>query len=305
MARSFLFVLLLIAPLSFSISDYTMLVSLDESGVAHFVSEAAFPDSADEKISFCFSGNFNNPKVYDRSGLSVAAEYAAEGNFTCVSATVPVDYLKIVFDSQEFTSKKASAWDFETRMYSSEDIDSFACRLALPAGSVLTKTNGAVESSAASLLVSWNAENVTALKRFNMSAGYRIAEAQQDLGGVFLAAAFLVLAVASYLSYRKRFMPQKPGTAKPEGAETKAPKAKEADWLESNEVFRTLDEVDKEIVREIARQKGKTTQAKIYLNTHIPKATLSRRLASLQNRGVLRKSQKGNRNLVTLAVEKK
>jgi uncharacterized membrane protein len=68
------------------------------------------------------------------------------------------------------------------------------------------KTNGAVESLSASLVVSWNAENITALKRFNMSAGYRIAEPQQDIGGIFLFVAFIIITVASYLSYRKKFM---------------------------------------------------------------------------------------------------
>ena len=62
-----------------------------------------------------------------------------------------------------------------------------------------------------------------------------------------------------------------------------------------------MDETDKEIVREISRQGGRTTQAHLYLHTHVPKATLSRRLVSLENKGIIQKSQKGNRNLVTLA----
>ncbi len=301
MPRSFLLALLLFFSLSFStVSNYSMLLSIDDSGILTASSDIYFSDADERPAGFCFSGNFEHPKIYDGSGLQLDAEYAAEGNFTCISAEVPADYLKIVFDSQEFTSKKAAAWDFEMKMYSPEDIDSFTCRLELPEGSVLTKTNGAVESSGASLVVLWNAENVTALKRFNISAGYSITEKQEDLGGIFLFIAFIVIVVASYLSYRKKFMPQKPETTKPE-----TQKAKPGEWLESNEVFRTLDEIDKEIVREIVKQKGKTTQAKIYLNTHIPKATLSRRLASLENRGILRKSQKGNRNLITLNLEKK
>ena len=71
--------------------------------------------------------------------------------------------------------------------------------------------------------------------------------------------------------------------------------------LESNDIFKTLDETDKELLREIMRQGGKTTQAQLNLNTHIPKATLSRRLDSLEGRGLIQKSQKGIRNLVSLS----
>ncbi len=300
MARFSVFAFLLLVSLSFSsVSDYSMDVSVDDYGISSITSEIDFIDSQDKSVSFCFSGNFHDAKVYDRSGLPLESGFGFEEGCTCISFVVPEDYVKIYFESEEFTSKDGSLWAFEMKMYSSEDVDSFFTSVLLPSGSVLTKTNGAVESSGDSLLVSWNAENVTSLKKFNMTAGYQIIR-NEDLGGIFLFIVFVAIAVISYLSYRKKYMPEtKPETPKPE------PETKKKNWLESNEVFKTLDEIDKEIVREIAKQKGKTTQAKIYLNTHIPKATLSRRLASLENREIIQKSQKGNRNLISLKLEGK
>ena len=67
-----------------------------------------------------------------------------------------------------------------------------------------------------------------------------------------------------------------------------------------NSVFKTLDEVDQQIVLYLSSKGGQTTQADLNLNTHISKATLSRRVASLESRGIIQKSQKGIRNIVSL-----
>lgn len=301
MVKSSVFAFLLLISLSFSaVSDYSMDITVDDYGTASVISEIDFVDSADKQVSFCFSGNFFDAKVYDRSGLLLASNFDFEGNFTCIYFTVPEDYVKMYFDSYEFTLKDGSVWAFDMRIYSSEDIDSFYSSVLLPRSSVLTKTNGAVESSGDSLLVSWNAENITASKKIYITAGYRIVP-NEDFGGIFLFVIFIAVVIVSYLSYRKKYMPE----SKPEPETPKSKKPKAEEWLESNEVFKTLDEVDKEIVREIAKQKGRTTQAKIYLNTHIAKATLSRRLNSLENREIIEKSQKGNRNLISLKLKKK
>ncbi len=73
------------------------------------------------------------------------------------------------------------------------------------------------------------------------------------------------------------------------------------DKVEAHPVFKTLDEGEKQIIREIAKADGTTTQAQLNLNLHMPKVTLSRKLASLENRGIVIKTQKGIRNLVSLS----
>ncbi len=293
---------LLLVSISFpAVSDYSMAIQIDGAGTASVYAEAYFTDSAEKNVTFCFSGEVSGIELRDKSGLALAPAVNTVEGYSCISFIVPYDYASMSFESYDFTSKNGSYWDFGMKIYSSEQVNSFSAYLVLPYGSVLKKTSGAVSSISSRLEVSWNAENITASKRVNLTAGYDF-NPVEDVGGMVLFALLIVIVVVSYLSYRGRYMPGKP-EAKPPGPDAKKPKAGE--WLESNDVFRTLDEIDKEIVREIAKQKGKTTQAKIYLNTHIPKATLSRRLASLENRGIIQKSQKGNRNLITLNLEKK
>jgi hypothetical protein len=197
---------LLLFSVSFpAVSGYRMGVSVDDTGTSSVTSEIDFFDSADKAVSFCFSGNFYNAEVHDRSGLPMESDFDFEGDFTCIYF-VPEDYARIYFESHEFTSKNASLWDFDMKMYSSEQVDSFSSSLLLPPGSVLTKTNGAVESSGNSTQVSWTLENVTSMRRFNMTAGYRIVPSH-DLGGIFLFIVFMAIAVVSYLSYRRGSSP--------------------------------------------------------------------------------------------------
>ncbi len=208
MAKSSVFAFLLFVSLSFSaVSDYSMDITVDEYGKASMISEIGFVDSADRQVSFCFSGNFFDAKVYDRSGLLLASNFDFEDNFTCIYFVVPEDYAKIYLDSHEFTVKDGSVWALDMGIYSSEDIDSFYSSVLLPRGSVLTKTNGAVEFSGDSPLVSWNTENITTPKRVHMTAGYRIMPGE-DLGGIFLFLIFVAIVVVSYLSYRKKYIPE-------------------------------------------------------------------------------------------------
>ncbi len=303
-----LFLFLLLSSISFSImSDYSMNVVVESSGATYFSSSITFVDAIDKEVTLCFSGELSNILVTDKSGFQIPFSIHQSNGFNCISFIVPYDYARISFESDDFTSKNGSLWDFHMRAFASENISSFNSQLTLPSGSTLQKTNGAVSSAGDSLKISWESQNINASQKLYLAAAYEITRVEGSNIQIVLAATIIVVAAAAYFFYlRKRRAKTEP---KPLGTEIKkaveAKESKTEEWLERNEVFRTLDEVDKEIVREIGRQNGKTTQAKIYLNTHIPKATLSRRLASLENRGIIKKSQKGNRNLITLALEKK
>ena len=299
-----LLLFLLLSSISFSIiSNYSMNAAIDRSGITSISSSINFVDSVDKEVSFCFSGELSGVLVVDKSGLQIPAVTYPSNGFDCVSFVVPYDYARMTFESDGFTSKNGSLWDFHMRMYSSENIRSFNSKLTLSPGSTLQKTNGAVSSTGEALIISWKSQNINASQKLYLAAAYEFARVQDSNILIILAAIIVVAAAAVYFFYLRRRAGSKPFGAEAKKVEAKEPETEE--WLERNDIFRTLDEVDKEIVREIARQNGKTTQAKIYLNTHIAKATLSRRLASLENRGIIQKSQKGNRNLITLNLEKK
>jgi len=302
MKIQWLLLFLFVIHISFS-TDYLMNIEADNTGLCSVVSEISSADPGE--ISFCYLGELSDIKITDKSGLQLTPQTTAEGDYTCISFAVPYDYAKISFSSYDFTSKNASLWGFQMKMYSSENIDSFSSSLVLPSGSTLQKTTGQVSSSGSALVVAWNTNNITASRVFNLSADYEIDPVEEYGTWIILIIIIVIVLGAAHIYYRIRPKTEPEAKSETTKPETRHPKPKPEEWLESNEVFKTLDEVDKEIVREIAKQKGKTTQAKIYLNTHIPKATLSRRLNSLENREIIEKSQKGNRNLISLKLGKK
>lgn len=278
------------------------------SGTTSLLIKAEVPNGWDRPVSLNISGPIKSVVVKDRSGLELESRVANQGNRSVISATVPSDYIEFGIVSDSFTTKTAGLWNFDLSLGMSEKIDSLNASMRLPPGARLRSTNGAVEGEGNSLLVSWRAMGIDTARQAHLRAGYELSGEEFDIIPFAIAAVVLV-AIAAYGLYKSRSMkPAVPpaGSAKtldaapnafqsqPTGQQTPQPA------LESNAVFKTLDETDKELVREIAKQGGKTTQACLYLNTHVPKATLSRRLASLENRGIIVRSQKGNRNLITI-----
>jgi uncharacterized membrane protein len=284
---------LLLMALCFSASA-NMTGSVDASGSAHLLLGVSLPDAAGRELVLNLTGP-SAVVVRDRSGLVLPATVEDSGNYTIVRAAVPVDYLEYDITSDAFTAKSGDSWSFDFVMGASENLSSFGSSIQFPPGAVIRSTNGAVQQDEGTLSIHWTGSGLDPSKRIHLKSGYEVPpeSVQQDpIVFMLVLAAFLVLA---YLMVR--FRPKRePLSAKPllESIRAAPP------LIEENSVFKTLDETDKEILREISAQNGKTTQAHLYTHTHVPKATLSRRLASLENRGIIRKSHKGNRNLVTL-----
>ncbi len=280
----FLFQVLLIS-LCFSTIDSLDIEShVDGTGSTETTIIAQLSDSAGEQMFLNLSFPADEVVVKDRSGLVLSHNLVASGNNSLIYVTVPYDYLTFEVSSDFQTTKSGPEWTYELSLSASQNISSLGASLYLPKGAVLKSTNGAV-SAGDSLEIAWSSSGIDTAHKASMRAGYELTPVEDDyallilIGALGLSAAIL----AVYLITRKKPV-EKPKT----------------DRLDSHSLFKTLDENDKEIVREVYRSKGKCTQAHLYLHTHIPKATLSRRIASLENRGILKKSQKGNRNLITI-----
>ncbi len=311
MMRPALIALLLLGATFATISGMGLSGTLDSSGTASIAAEAEFTGLAGRIACLNISGAADSVTVRDRSGLIITHESRTDGNSTAICATVPVDYLEFSILSSSLTAKSGSLWDFDLALGASENITAFNATLSLPAGATLKGTNGAVMSGDDSLLIAWSASNIDTAHRARMRASYELPRQEAAAPDYILmagAGALLLIMLALYsfalspLVRRARALPAAPLQPPDKGAEalerTGTPPPSPA--IESNPVFRTLDETDKEIVRELLRQGGKSTQAHLYLHTHVPKATLSRRIASLTNKGIIVKSRKGSRNLVSL-----
>ncbi|MFH1785851.1 MAG: winged helix-turn-helix transcriptional regulator [Candidatus Micrarchaeota archaeon] len=253
--------------------------SVDVSGQSYTKIKISSSDLEGKAFSIAVSGIPTKIEVRDKSGLLL--NYSINQNIsTEILVTVPVDYVEFQIWSDSFTSKNGSEWIYDFTIAFSEDIDTFNAKINLPKNAMITKSNGAVNNEKNSLSLSWTASLLKTTKA-NLRAVYTLT---YEASGFPYLLLLIPAAIILYFIFKNK--------------QTKIIRP----TIEDDPVFKTLDETDKEIVKLLYNNKGKSTQASIYLHTHIPKATLSRRLNSLENKGIIKRSQKGNRKLITLAM---
>ncbi len=288
--------LLLVLSISFA-NSMNITGTVDNSGVTSLTIKSDFSHSRNQMVYLNFSAPIQQVTVTDRSGYKLNSTIVQQGNNTLIYVTVPVDYLQFIITTDSLTTKSDSLWDFNLGLATSYNISTISASLILPKGSLIKSSNGGVSGSSNSLNILWQGYNLDPSHKLGLRASYILSDATFDptflIEGVVAAIVIIIL-----LFLLSRYLAKNKSANRPEAAESII--APSTNALDSNDVFKTLDEVDKQIVREIYLQKGKTTQAYLYLNTHIAKATLSRRIASLSAKGIIVKSQKGNRNLITL-----
>ncbi len=286
------------------------------------------PPNAGQNLNLSFSSKLQSIVVKDRSGLILTPQIRTGDNFTLIQISVPYDYIELEFTTDGATAKTGADWKFWLMLRSSSPVSDFSASVTLPAGAKLQTSNGAVATKGDLLSLTWTGKNLAANTLVNLRAGYAVEGQASDWLPALAAIAVIALAAfgARWALSRRQTEIQPKHTAKQKhapAAKKHMPAAKKhvpavsrksmpfsapllqpaepaKPKLEENPIFMTLNETDKEIIREISAEGGKTTQARIYMRTHIAKATLSRRLAALENRGLVRRSPKGNTNLLSL-----
>jgi uncharacterized membrane protein len=282
-SRLILFHILLISTCFSTIDSLNLSSVVDGDGSTDIMIAAKFSNSAETPMFLNISSSVDNVIVKDRSGLVLDHALVTSGNNSLIYVTVPHDYLIFEMSSDSQTAKSGSRWSYYLSLSASQNISLLSSSLYLPKGAVLKSTNGAVIAGDG-LEIAWSSSGIDTAHKATMRAGYELTSVESDYT-LFFAGALAILAVFAALYLVRMKNP----------AEKTCP-------LESHKLFKTLDENDKEILLEVYRSKGKCTQAHLHLHTHMPKATLSRRIASLENRGILKKSHKGNRNLITITA---
>lgn len=272
--------------------------SVDNSGQIILIIKSEFSDYSGQKVYLNLSGPVESVTVNDRSGFVLDSSTQKQGNNTIISVTVPSDYLEFEIVTDSLTTKSGSLWNFNLDLGSSYNVSAISASLTLPKGALIKSSNGAVGGSADSLSIFWKTNNLDPQHRLGLKTSYELSSQESTDSNLILIAAGLFVIGLGVIIYYVLANNKKKTSQNQSPSSSLSPTA--LDPLDSNDVFKTLDEVDKQIIREIYGQKGKTTQAYLYLNTHIAKATLSRRIASLFSKGIITKSQKGNRNLITL-----
>ncbi|MFH0885061.1 MAG: hypothetical protein V1861_05110, partial [Candidatus Micrarchaeota archaeon] len=267
MRKALLVILLLISEVHPGISNLGLSGSLDSSGTASLTIATDFFSSSGKTACLNISGSLDEIQVKDRSGLVIGHTERHENNSTLICAPVPVNYLEYSATSSSWTTKSGSLWDFDLSVGSTENISAFNASMVLPPGSTLKGTNGAVSSGNGSLIISYSARQIDTAHRARMRASYELAANTEQAAppdymliaglGILALAAILFIAIqikkAKAAQSPPLSQPPSPVTQTPASVHPVAPSA-----LESNAIFRTLDETDREIIREISRQGGKT-----------------------------------------------
>lgn len=307
--KNILVLLALLLLLRTAFPSMEMTGSIDSTGVATSKIKVSLPPAEGRTLTLDINSDVDSVTVKDKSGLVLTPIVNRTGNETFITVTVPYDYVEYDLVSDSFTTKNGSDWDFDLTIAPSEPVGNFNASLDFPPDAILKSSNGAVESTGDSIDVMWQGTNSENGQRIHLHTGYTLPldNTIPIDPTLLIAGALIIFAAASMLTYmftRRKPAHQQtasPPIPEPETAKTQASGPSVS--MEDNSIFKTLDETDKEIIREIHNEGGKTTQARIYLNTHIPKATLSRRLSSMESKGLILRSQKGNRNLVTLGAD--
>ena len=299
MQKIALFIVLLTA-LSFSISaDLASTVS--SSGQTQ--SNLILRSHSTTPMLISLNGQLTYLLIRDRSGLLINYTSSFENGKTTIRTTIPSDYLELDFDSDSFTSKNGSRWSYNLEFGSNANISYFSSKLLLPKNSTLYYSNGAVSQGSDSLMLEWVVTNITSQNLVSMKSSYQSSDDSDGIAGdlTYYLIAVVILAILGGLIYYYKRKPQTVIQVFPSEKTSEVHVAPTNNSIEENSVFKTLDQTDKQIVLYIHSKGRSTTQADLNLNTHIPKATLSRRVASLEGRGILQKTQKGIRNLVSLS----
>jgi len=290
--------------------------TIDRSGAITTSFTLTLPDHAGLDATLLMQGEVDSIVVTDRSGMVLEHAASSSGGYTLISASMPVDTLVYQVRSTHQSAKSGPLWSYEMGFGSSENLSSVRATLHLPQGAVVKSTNGAVSASGDSVSLRWESGPLATGYKTVLRAGYELddpsSQGPDPLLSIGIVLIFLLSAAVFWYLGRRAPAPIKsdpsadtpspppPAAPPPPPPEPQAVKASARLAIEDDPVFRTLDETDKRIVGHIAKAGGMTTQARLNLDLHIPKVTLSRRLDSLETRGIIQKSRKGIRNLVSL-----
>jgi len=299
-----LFLILAISPIwaaSLNITGQTL-----SDGIVQMQIAAELPNKSGEAFLLMLPTTPDEMTITDRYGHEVRPLPFQNGS-GLVGAVVPGDYLLFNLVSNDWTSKTGEQWVFRFNLTPIQAIGPVNMRLSLPAGSTLHGLNRQVESKGSALVLVWSASRLAPNETMRMNATWNeplptMSSPSSSLANWPVVAALVVLGAAA-LYWRLKIRPSKtrPVAVKTNG--DPAPESSPSASIRSNPLYKTLESADREIVAQIASEGGKTTQAHIYLNTHLPKATLSRHLKGLENRGLIRRSRQGLRKLVSLSEQ--
>ncbi len=257
-----------------------------------------------QTVTYIVPGQIYSVKAIDGGGQEITPSVAFANGSSFIGLSMPSGHADVEITTDYLTSKTGNIWRFNSSSMFDTYFDSVDHRLVLPSSAVILRTNGIVQEQWGSKAVLWHYDNQSPNTPQNRFVTYAFTDTP-DYTGIILAAVLALSALV--LIYVFKFAGKRQGAPPARGkpAERQLLPGKGAmpahGGLESNPAFITLEETDKEILRELRAQGGKTTQAHLLLRLHVPKATLSRHLASLERRELVRRSQKGIMKLVSIA----
>lgn len=210
------------------------------------------------------------------------------------SATTPVE---IRFTSSGPTSKEGNRWNFSFSVSSDHAVQGARLRVSFPAGATLEGFEPAAGITARERLrLDWSAGSLAPGVSKTFTARYLLEPAANPLPlveTISVLAASTTGGFAAVRAIRRRRSP--PASPLEPTAHTLEPTPRQRDLLA------TLAPREREVMEALLRAGGRTTQADLRTGTGLPKSTLSRTLAALQQRHLVEVRGAGHTNLVLLS----
>lgn len=236
-------------------------------------------------------------EVFDKKG---PLSYFRNKTFLTFSPTS--NESAVTFSTDALTSKSGSIWTlnftFPTSFYMLE------VNIYLPSSIIrhiesYPKIEPFIELANKQITISWlvqDGEQFSCAINYQPKAGALSGTTEAYFYYLLLALGLISLAGVASAIYlkRRKVIPIQPATLQPSTNLTT--------------VLPTLDERERKIIDELLKFGGKTTQAKLYYSTGIPKATLHRTLKELERKNIIKLVGVGKTNLVEFsewALEKK
>jgi uncharacterized membrane protein len=196
-------------------------------------------------------------------------------------------------NTQELTNKNGKIWTLF--IDTNEIFSEYSYKIILPVNSqiqkIQTNSNYFLSTQNSQIIIEGFGENV----ELKIEIEYTINQIEQNTQLIAMLAGLIVLIIIGIVL----FILIKKNKAKT------TPIGKETNNNENIFDENALSQRQLDIVKQLEKKKGQTTQAEIQKILSLPKASLFRNLAGLEKKGIIKKERKGMTMLITLQKKRR
>jgi len=190
--------------------------------------------------------------------------------------------------TQELTSKNGKTWTF--LIDTNEIFSEYSYKIILPENTQIQKIETTstyfLETQNGAIVIEGYGENIN----LNLKILYTLTQTNSEIQLIPILGGVLILIIIGFILFTQ--LKKQKNIPLAEG--------KKNSMLENTFDVDTLSERQLDIVKQLEKKGGKTTQAEIQKILNLPKASLFRNISTLEKKGIIKKERKGMTMLLTL-----